>query len=189
MKHVILIMMSLICFSWSLKAQQGADSSARVENKRVLVAYFSCTGTTERVADTIAKAIGGKLYRITPAKPYTAADLDWNDKKSRSSVEMGKDDSRPELGGEPIEVKDYDVIFLGYPIWWNLCPCLVNTFIEKYGFAGKTVIPFATSGGSSITNSVKDLMRRYPKVTWKEGRLLNGGRGQAAEWAKQVIEK
>ena len=131
----------------------------------------------------------GDLYRITPAKPYTAADLDWNDKKSRSSVEMGKDDSRPELGGEPIEVKDYDVIFLGYPIWWNLCPRLVNTFIEKYGFAGKTVIPFATSGGSSITNSVKDLMRRYPKVTWKEGRLLNGGRGQAAEWAKQVIEK
>ena len=130
MKHVIFIMMSLICFSWSLKAQQSADSSAWVENKRVLVAYFSCTGTTERVADTIAKAIGGKLYRITPAKPYTAADLDWNDKKSRSSVEMGKDDSRPELGGEPIEVKDYDVIFLGYPIWWNLCPRLVNTFDE-----------------------------------------------------------
>lgn len=182
--------MDIICFSWSLKVrQQEADTNARAGKKKVLVVYFSCTGTTENVADSIAKAIDGDLYRITPAKPYTAADLDWNDRKSRSSVEMNTENARPKLGGEPVNLEEYDVIFLGYPIWWNLCPRLVNTFIEKYGFAGKTVIPFATSGGSSITNSVKDLMRRYPKVTWKEGRLLNGGRGQAAEWAKQVIEK
>lgn len=191
MKYTILIMMSLICFSWSLKAQkkQECDTIAQVEKKRVLVAYFSCTGTTEGVADSIAKAVGGKLYRITPLKPYTAADLDWTDKKSRSSVEMNTEDSRPELGGEPVNPDDYDVIFLGYPIWWDLCPRPVNTFLERYDFTGKVVIPFATSGGSAITRSVKDLKRLYPSVTWKEGKLLNGEREEAGRWAKQVMKQ
>lgn len=179
--------MSLFCFSCSSKAQKQTADTSTQSDKKVLVAYFSCTGTTEKVADAIAKSVDGKLYRITPAMAYTSADLDWNDKLSRSSVEMANENSRPELGGEPIETKDYDVIFLGYPIWWDLCPRPVNTFLEKYSFSGKTVIPFATSGGSSIANSVKQLKKLYPKIVWGESRLHNGGAKQAGEWARQVM--
>lgn len=189
MKHIILILMSFFCFSCSSKAQKQTAEIPAQPDKKVLVAYFSCTGTTEKVADVIAKAVDGKLYRITPATAYTSADLDWRDKKSRSTVEMTTADSRPELGGESIDLKDYDVIFLGYPIWWDLCPRPVNTFLEKYDFSGKTVIPFATSGGSSISNSVKQLRKLYPKIAWKEGQLFNGDAGKASEWAKQVIAK
>lgn len=187
MKQIIFVFMSLLCFSCSSKAQkQTADINVR-SDKKTLVVYFSCTGTTEKAADAIAKTVGGKLYRITPATAYTSADLDWNDKGSRSSVEMKTENSRPELGGEALDLKDYDTVFLGYPIWWNLCPRPVNTFLEKYDFSGKTVIPFATSGGSSITNSVRQLEKLYPKIVWKEGRLLDGSFKQAGEWAKQVI--
>lgn len=179
--------MSLIGFSIATNAQQQVRDTDAQSGRKVLVAYFSCTGTTEKVADAISKATGGKLYRITPAKAYTSADLDWNNSKSRSSVEMNTESSRPELAGEPVVPEDYDVVFLGYPIWWNLCPRPVNTFLEKYDLSGKTVIPFATSGGSSISDSVKQLKKLYPKIMWKEGRLLNGGVRQAGEWAKQAV--
>ena len=170
--------MSLLTFSCSSKAQKQTADTDRQSDKRILVAYFSCTGTTEKVATAIAKETGGKLYRITPATAYTSADLDWNDKASRSSVEMADEKSRPALGGETIDLKDYDVVLLGYPIWWDLCPR-----------PGKTVIPFATSGGSSITGSVKQLKKLYPKIEWKEGRLFNGGTANVAGWSKQIIEK
>lgn len=140
------------------------------------------------MAEAIAETTGGKLYRITPAKAYTSADLDWQNKKSRSSVEMADDKSRPALGGEAINPKDYDVIFIGYSIWWDLCPRPVNTFLEKYDFSSKTIISFATSGGSSIANSVKQLKKLYPKVVWQDGRLCNGNAKQAAVWAKQTIK-
>lgn len=179
------MLMGIIGFGFLSEAQgQAADNNGR----RVLVAYFSCTGTTERVANAIAEAVGGTLYRITPAKAYTPADLNWNDKNSRSSVEMADEKSRPELGGKTIDVSEYDIIFLGYPIWWDLCPRPVNTFLEKYDFSGKAVLPFATSGGSSITSSVKQLKKLYPKIGWKEDRLCNGSTKQAGDWAKQVIE-
>lgn len=181
--------MSSLCFSCSSKAQkQTADTNAQ-SDKKILIAYFSCTGTTEKVADAIAKVSDGKLYRITPAMAYTSADLDWNDKKRRSTVEMTTENSRPELSGEHIDMKNYDIIFLGYPIWWDLCPRPVNTFLEKYDFSGKLVIPFATSGGSTITNSVKQLKKLYPKIVWNEGKLLNGEIREATEWSKQIIEK
>ena len=180
--------MSLLTFSNPSKAQKQTADTDRPSDKKILVAYFSCTGTTEKVATAIAKETGGKLHRITPATAYTSADLDWNDKASRSSVEMADDKSRPALGGETIELKDYDVVFLGYPIWWDLCPRPVNTFLEKYDFSGKTVIPFATSGGSSIAHSVRQLRKLYPNVIWNDGKLLNGGVAVATEWAKQVVE-
>ena len=189
MKQIVLILMSLLTFSCSSKAHKQTADTDRQSDKKILVAYFSCTGTTEKVATAIAKETGGKLYRITPATAYTSADLDWNDKASRSSVEMADEKSRPALGGETIDLKDYDVVFLGYPIWWDLCPRPVNTFLEKYDFAGKTVIPFATSGGSSITGSVKQLKRLYPKIEWEEGRLFNGGTANVTGWSKQIIEK
>ena len=171
MKQIIFIFMSLLCFSCSSKAQnQTADANVR-SDKKILVAYFSCTGTTEKVADVIAKTVGGKLYKIS----------------RRSSIEMTTENSRPELGGDVLDLKDYDVVFLGYPIWWNLCPRPVNTFLEKYDFSGKTVILFATSGGSSIANSVKQLKKLYPKIVWGESQLLNGSGKEAGEWARQVI--
>lgn len=166
MKLLAFIIMGLFTLGNSLSAQTAEG------NKKILVAYFSCTGTTEKVAEAIANESGGKLYKITPAEAYTSAGLDWQNKKSRSSVEMADEKSRPALGGEIIDLKDYDIVFLGYPIWWDLCPRPVNTFLEKYDFSGKTVIPFATSGGSSITNSVKQFKKLYPKTVWKDGKLI-----------------
>ncbi|MCD8290974.1 MAG: flavodoxin [Prevotella sp.] len=182
MKHLLFILMSLFMFSCSSNAQ-NAQSDANI-----LVAYFSCTGTTENVAKAIADAISAQLYQITPATAYTSADLNWQDSNSRSSVEMKDDNSRPELAGEPLDISNYDVVFIGYPIWWDLCPRAVNTFIEKYDFSSKTVIPFATSGSSAISNSAKQLQKLYPNINWQEGKLLNGGAKQAAEWSKQLTE-
>ena len=142
-------------------------------NHKILVAYFSATGVTARAAQKVAEATGGEVYAITPAKPYTDADLDWRDKQSRSSVEMNDPKARPVLGGERLDVSEYDVVFIGYPIWWNQAPRLINTFIESHDLKGKTVIPFATSGGSTIAGSAATLKRSYPALEWKEGRLLN----------------
>ena len=142
-------------------------------NHKVLVAYFSATGVTARAAQKVAEATGGEVYAITPEKPYTDADLDWNDKQSRSSVEMNDPKARPALGGERLDVSEYDIVFIGYPIWWNQAPRLINTFIESHNLKGKTVIPFATSGGSTIAGSAATLKRSYPALEWKEGRLLN----------------
>ena len=142
-------------------------------NHKVLVACFSATGVTARAAQNVAEATGGEVYAITPAKPYTDADLDWNDKQSRSSVEMNDPKARPALGGERLDVSEYDVVFIGYPIWWNQAPRLINTFLESHNLKGKTVIPFATSGGSTIAGSAATLKRSYPALEWKEGRLLN----------------
>ena len=142
-------------------------------NHKVLVAYFSATGVTARAAQKVAEATGGEVYAITPAKPYTDADLDWRDKQSRSSVEMNDPKARPALGGERLDVSEYDIVFIGYPVWWNQAPRLINTFIESHNLKGKTVIPFATSGGSTIADSAATLKRSYPALEWKEGRLLN----------------
>ena len=142
-------------------------------NHKILVAYFSATGVTARAAQKVAEATGGEVYAITPAKPYTDADLDWRDKQSRSSVEMNDPKARPALGGERLDVSEYDIVFIGYPIWWNQAPRLINTFIESHNLKGKTVIPFATSGGSTIAGSAATLRRTYPALEWKEGRLLN----------------
>ncbi len=141
MKKIILIIMSLLTFSCSSKAQEQTMNASRQSEKKILVAYFSCTGTTEKVANAIAKTVNGKLYRITPATAYTSADLDWNNKTSRSSIEMSDENSRPALGGEALNLKNYDVIFLGYPIWWNVCPRPINTFLEKYDFFRKSHHP------------------------------------------------
>ena len=184
MKTLILTIISFFCLNTLSNAQQKMDT-----NTKILVAYFSCTGNTESIAKAISKSTGGKLYKITPLKAYSSADLDWTNKNSRSSIEMNTENSRPELGGETVNMKDYDIVFIGYPIWWDSCPRPVNTFIEKYDLSGKSVIPFATSGGSSIDNSVKQLKKLYPDVNWKEGRLFNRGSKQAEEWAKQIITK
>ena len=149
------------------------QSMAQNNDKRILVAYFSATGTTARAAQKVAAATGGELYAIAPAKSYTSADLDWNDKQSRSSVEMNDPKSRPALKGKKENIADYDVVFIGYPIWWDLAPRIINTFIESHDLKDKTVVPFATSGGSTLAGSAAALEKAYPTLNWKEGQLLN----------------
>lgn len=149
------------------------QAMAQNNDKRILVACFSATGTTAQAAARLADITGGELYAITPAKPYTSADLDWHDKQSRSSVEMNDPKSRPALASKKTDMTDYDIVFIGYPIWWNQAPRIINTFIENHNLKGKTLIPFATSGGSGIGNSVKKLKSGYPELNWSEGILLN----------------
>lgn len=157
----------------SLTACARKTESKSMDGAKILVAYFSATGTTESVAEKIADATDGRLYEIVPEKEYTSADLNWNDDSSRSSVEMNNPESRPSLGGSPVDVAAYDVVFIGYPIWWDQAPRIINTFIESHDLKGKTVIPFATSGGSGISNSVEVLKNTYPELNIKEGKLLN----------------
>lgn len=156
-------------------------------SKKVLVAYFSATGTTEIVAKQIAEYTGGDLVKIESVQAYTNADLDWNNPKSRSSVEMNDSAVRPSIKPAGISVDDYDVVFLGYPIWWDLAPRVVNTFIESLDLEGKTIVPFATSGGSGINNSVRKLKATYPSLNWAKGRLLNDcGTTQLRRWIDEV---
>lgn len=142
------------------------------QTKKTVVAYFSSTGTTEAVAKLLAKKKKAVLYVIEPAKKYTAADLDWHNKQSRSSVEMNDKNARPALKSKK-SLAEYDIIYLGYPIWWGVTPRIINTFIEQAKLDGKTVIPFATSGGSGIEQSVSELKAAYPKVKWQNGMLKN----------------
>lgn len=139
-----------------------------------LVAYFSATGTTAKAAKALAKAAGADLYEIRPAVPYTSADLNWTDKGSRSSVEMNDKHSRPALADTDASIAGHDVIFLGFPIWWYVAPTIINTFLESYDFTGKTVVLFATSGGSGLGRSAAGLRPSAPGARIVDGRLLNG---------------
>lgn len=138
-----------------------------------LVAYFSASGVTKNAAKGLAKASDADLFEIKPAVPYTPADLDWTNKKSRSSLEMGNPDSRPEIAEHLPNIKDYDTIFIGFPIWWYVAPAIINTFMESYDFSGKTIIPFATSGGSGMGKTVEVLKFLCPNANWKNGKMLN----------------
>lgn len=137
-----------------------------------LVAYFSATGTTERAAKSLAKAAGADLYRITPAVPYSSRDLNWNNSSSRSSVEMGDDSSRPALAQAAPDLSSYDAVFVGFPIWWYVEPRMVDAFLESCDLAGKTVVPFATSGGSGIARAVGRMRDIAPDAHVVDGRLL-----------------
>ena len=172
MKYLkIFLLAVLTVFAASACSQNNVKET--MEKKKVLVVYFSATGTTRQVAKQIAQIADADIFEITPAKPYTNADLDWTNKQSRSSVEMNNPMARPEIKAVSVDVSKYDYIFLGYPIWWDLAPRTVNTFIETVDLAGKTVIPFATSGSSTIANSVAVLKKSYPKIKWQTGKLLN----------------
>ena len=152
--------------------------------RKTLVAYFSASGTTARAAKAIADAVGADLYEIRPAEPYSSADLNWMDKKSRSTIEMNDPACRPAIA-EPVQDMDkYDTVFVGFPIWWYVEPRIVDTFLECYDFSGKTLIPFATSGGSGIGKAEKSLKDHCPRAAWKKGELVNSS---AAAWAKSVM--
>lgn len=157
-------------------------------SKKILVAYFSASGTTARTAKDLAEAVGADLYEIRPAVPYTNADLDWMDKKSRSSVEMNNKSGRPALADIDAGIADYDVVFVGFPIWWYVAPTIINTFLESYDFSGKTIIPFATSGGSGMGKTNEGLEKSCPGAKLMEGKLLNGVSGtEMKTWAESVL--
>ena len=153
-----------------------------------LVAYFSAGGVTAWAAKDLAEAIGADLYEIRPAVPYTPADLNWNDPKSRSSLERKDKSFRPELADHDAPVDGYKTIYLGFPIWWYTAPTIINTFLEAYDFAGKTIVPFATSGGSGLGGTAFDLSPSCPGAVMKTGKLLNGRLSEASlrQWAEAL---
>ncbi|MGM9695329.1 MAG: flavodoxin [Alloprevotella sp.] len=160
----------------------------KMEKKKVLVVYFSATGTTRQVAKQIAKIADADICEISPAKPYSSADLDWTNPHSRSSVEMGDAEERPEINPLSVDASQYDYVFLGYPIWWDLAPRTVNSFIDAADLTDKIVIPFATSGSSTIANSVDVLKKSYPKIKWQTGKLLNRASEKEIEtWVSTFI--
>ena len=161
MKQIVLTIFSLLTMS-TISAQN-----------KMLVAYFSATGTTKNVATELATVANADLHEIKPAQAYTKADLDWHNKQSRSSVEMANKSSRPAITDKLTNMSDYQTVYVGFPIWWDTAPTIVNTFFESYDFKGKTVYLFATSGGSSINKAVSDLKATYPEINIKSGRLLN----------------
>ena len=144
-----------------------------------LVAYFSASGTTAAVAENLAKAAGADLYEIKPAVAYTRADLNWQDKNSRSSVEMRDKSSRPELADTNANIAEHDTIFVGFPVWWYVAPTIINSFLEAYDFSGKKVVLFATSGGSGFGKAVSGLQPSAPKAEIVEGEILNGRPNEA----------
>lgn len=154
---------------------------------KVLVAYFSASGVTAKTAKNLAKAAKADMYEITPAKPYTNDDLNWQNKKSRSSIEMADKAFRPPLADTDANISEYDTILLGFPIWWYVAPTIVNTFLESYDFSGKTIILFATSGGSGFGNTVRELKPSVSDDTViKEGKILNGNPSvsELEKWVK-----
>lgn len=154
------------------------------EISKKLVAFFSASGTTKKAAERLAKAVGADLFEIKPAIPYSSADLNWMDKKSRSSVEMNDPASRPEIAGSLSNMADYDTIFIGFPIWWYVAPHIINTFVESYDFSGKTLVPFATSGGSGMGKTVDELKNLCPNADWEAGKMMNSVSDKAlADWA------
>jgi len=141
--------------------------------KKTLVAYFSAGGVTKKVAEKLANVAKADIYEIKPVVPYTKEDLNWMDKKSRSSVEMNDKSSRPEIVKEDIDMTQYDSVMLGFPIWWYVAPTIINTFLESYDFSGKKIVLFATSGGSGFGNTVAELKSSAPGAEILEGKLLN----------------
>ena len=157
-----------------------------------LVTYFSASGVTKGVAELLAEAAGADLFEIRPQMPYTRADLNWMDKKSRSSIEMQDKSFRPAMADAELNIADYDMIFVGFPIWWYVAPTIINTFLEAYDFSGKKIILFATSGGSGFGNTLAELQGSVSaSAELVEGKLLNGKQTVESleEWVKELGEK
>ena len=153
---------------------------------RKLVAYFSASGETAKLAETLAEAVGADIFEIRPEVPYTPADLDWMDKKSRSTIEMQDPASRPAIAAKRDNMADYDIIFVGFPVWWYVAPTIINTFLESYDLTGKTIIPFATSGGSGMGKTNEKLLPSCPGAKLLVGKVFksSAGKSELAKWAE-----
>ena len=157
-------------------------------DKKILVAYFSASGTTKRAASLLAKAANADLFEIQPKTSYTAADLDWRNKKSRSSLEMNDPSSRPEIKNRVENLSDYDAVFLGFPVWWYTAPTIIKTFLEAHDFSGKEIVLFATSGGSDLGKTENALKPCAPNAVWKGGKLINGASESSLHsWVESVL--
>lgn len=157
---------------------------------KILIAYFSASGETGKLAKTLSAATGGDLFEIRPETAYTSADLNWMDKKSRSTVEMQDKRSRPAIAAPCSNLADYDTIFVGFPIWWYVAPTIINTFLESGDFSGKKIVLFATSGGSGFGKTVANLKDSAPDATIVEGKLLNGTQSVAGlkSWVDSILK-
>lgn len=156
--------------------------------KKVLIVYFSASGVTAKAAWKLAEVSGADLFEIKPEVPYSSADLNWMDKKSRSSVEMNDPSSRPAIAEKLPDMEKYDVVFVGFPIWWYVAPTIINTFLESYDFSGKTIIPFATSGGSGMGRTNDKLKPSCPGAILLKGKMLNGevSEGTLKRWVEDL---
>ena len=166
----------------------GNSEETKSIEVKVLVAYFSATGTTKGVAERIADGLNADRYEIVPKQPYTDDDLNYRDSNSRSTVEMNDPDARPEISGSVENMDQYDIVFLGYPIWWYDAPRIMSTFVESYDFSGKTIVPFCTSGGSGIGSSALNLEKLTSGATWLDGNRLSGSASQdtVMEWVNSL---
>ena len=183
-KKLSVSLVAFLLISWGIISMAEAK-----RNKKVLVAYFSASGVTAKVADKLAKATGADLFEIKPTNPYTQADLDWTNKNSRSSIEMDDKNSRPEIANKVSNMSQYDVIFVGFPIWWYREPSIIDTFMESYDLSGKQVVPFATSGGSGMGDSGSIMQKLAPKATVDSGKRFSSGvlENDLKVWAKKWL--
>ena len=156
---------------------------------KILVAVFSASGVTKRVGEEIARVAGADFYEIVPKEIYTSADLDWTNRKSRSSIEMNDPSARPEIAGDPIDMASYDTVIVGFPIWWGVAPRIIDTFLESYDFSGKTIIPFCTSGGSGVGRSDIALHKDVSgDVKWTKGKQINrANEAEIRRWLNEVL--
>ena len=185
---LMICLMSVFCGFSVVSAEQAEQSP--VEERDVLVVYFSATGTTKGVAEKIAGLTDADIFEIVPAEPYTSADLNWNDRNSRTSVETDDPSCRPEIDGEPVDLDGYSTIFIGYPIWWGDIPRIMSTFVESYDFGEITMIPFCTSGGSGVGQSDIHLEEQAGSGKWLKGTRLQGNISEEAlmSWISEKIE-
>ena len=192
MMRVRLVLL-FIAITSSLAMIAGAAGVAQINSENMdnkskkLVACFSATGTTFEVAATLARVANADLHEIIPEKPYTPADLNWNDKTSRSSVEMADKASRPAIANRVENMEQYDTVFVGFPIWWYIAPTIINTFLEQYDLEGKTIVPFFTSGGSGAGQTLMFLKPSAPGANWVEPKNLNHmTEGEMRKWVETL---
>lgn len=192
MKKLFIAFLAILClstFSCTSKATSNTEVNDQPKENKILVAYFSATGNTKQVAEIVAEITGGTLFEIEPAQPYTEEDLDgWNE-SARGTRESKDRSTRPEVKNKVDDMAQFDTIYLGFPIWWYSCPTIINTFLEQYDLAGKTIIPFATSGGSDFGNTEKDLKVSAPDAFFKPGKVLFKSEGRLKDVDKNTVEE
>ena len=184
---VMLVMAMTSCSGGNSGASGGDQAAQQNTDDKSIVVYFSCTGNTKAVAEEIAAQTGSDLHEIVPEEPYTEEDLNYNDDNCRANAEMNDPESRPAISNTIENLSDYDTIYIGYPIWWGSLPRIMNTFFDTYDFSGKTIVPFCTSGSSSISQSVSVIREAEPEAQVKEGlQVSSSGRNQVDQ---EVLKK
>lgn len=182
-----LLMIATLALVATACGQKNKKTSTDNPESKILVAYFSATGTTEAVAKQLAEVTGATLYEIKPEVRYTDADLDWRDASSRSSVEMKDPASRPAIVKDLKDLEKYETVYIGFPVWWYTAPTIINTFLDTYDLSGKTVVFFATSGGSDLEKANAQFKEQYPSLNWKDGKTLNGAtKEDIAQWVNTL---